>query len=440
MLRPAGRALLKMRARRAAKESAPGIVGLLVATATFRSAQNMAQTTLSLLGRSLGLSGTAIGAVSAGSNLISVLTMLLLTARLAVSSARRAVMAGSVLLGLSLSLFVFASPVSLIVAASVLGAAGGLALPSLATAVGHRASSQFEPGAGAVPTRVGGLGTARALAIFGLVLSASLTVGPLLESAVLAASHQHLRAAYLSFLPIALLGALTVSKGSRPEVPKNNVRVSRRQSLQGLKALFANRRWSLAMCAQAIYSVPFSVVVVFGGLLGKSLYHLAPSGVEGAIAIFFTTSFLSRALLAWRPATPYRVRLFALCVAFTLVGLALLGGGRGVVVFVVALAILGVPHGLTYPLALGLVAEAVPREDLARANAGFTAVSGTINVVAPLVLGLVIDDLGGRTMLLVSAIPVLGLAAVLRRLKDAGAAIRVAVVTDSGPTSLTPPP
>ena len=168
------------------------------------------------------------------------------------------------------------------------------------------------------------------------------------------------------------------------------------------------------------------------------LYHLAPSGVEGAIAIFFTTSFLSRALLAWRPATSYRVRLFALCVALTLVGLGLLGGGRGVVVFVVALAILGVPHGLTYPLAL--VAETVPRDDLARENAGFTAVSGTINVVAPLVLGLVIDNLGGRTMLLCTAIPVLGLAVVLRRLKDAGAAIRVPVVADRGPTSLTPPP
>ena len=380
----------------------------------------MAQTTLSLLGKSLGLNGAEIGAISASSNLLGALTMVLITARLATGSARRAVIVGSLLLGLSLVMFLLASFLALLAAALVLGVAGGLAMPSIATAIGHRAITRQASDGGRSSMRTKGLAPARALATLGLVLSISLALGPLLESAVLSASHQHLRAAYLAFLPIALLGTLVIRRGPPLEASKESERVSLRQSLVGLRGLFSNRRWSLAMCAQAIYSVPFAVVVVFGGLLGKNLYHVSPSEIEEAIAVFFTVSLLSRAFLAWRPAMTHRVRLFALCVAFTLVGLGLLASGHGTVAFVVALAILGVPHGLTYPLALGLVAEAVPSDELSRANAGFAAVSSLIAVVAPLVLGLVIDDLGARTMLFCSGAPVVLLAVVLRRLRDAG--------------------
>ena len=381
----------------------------------------MAQTTLSLLGKSLGLNGAEIGAVSASSNLLGALTMVLITARLATESARRAVIVGSLLLGLSLAMFLLVSPVALVAAALVLGVAGGLAMPSIATVIGHRAITRDVSPTGPSSVRSNGLAPARALATLGLVLSISLALGPLLESAVLTASHQHLRAAYLAFLPIALFGTVVIRRGQPVETSTGRERVPLRQSLAGLRGLFSNRRWTLAMCGQAIYSVPFAVVVVFGGLLGKNLYHVMPSEIESAIAVFFTVSLLSRAVLTWHPATAHRVRLFALCVAFTLVGLGLLAGGHGAVAFIFALSILGVPHGLTYPLALGLVAESVPSDELSRANAGFAAVSSLIAVVAPLVLGLIIDDFGARTMLVCSGIPVVLLAVVLRRLRDAGA-------------------
>jgi MFS family permease len=115
--------------------------GLLIATGSFRSTQNMAQTTLALLGASLGLSGTAIGAVAAGANLVAVLTMLLITARLATSSAQRAVFAGLLFMTASIASFLAPSPIMLLVGALFLGIAGGLVLPSAATAVGERASN-----------------------------------------------------------------------------------------------------------------------------------------------------------------------------------------------------------------------------------------------------------------------------------------------------------
>lgn len=394
-----------------------GIPGLLGATAAFRSAQNMGQTTLSLLGKTMDLGGGAIGAISAGSNLVAALTMLLVTARIQADGARRAVVAGSLLLASSLALFLIPSPLSLLGGAFLLGTAGGLTLPSVATVIGHRAitRSQSNSAGDGGPSR---FTPARALATLGLVLSLSLVVGPLLESAVLSVSAQNLRMAYLAFLPIALLGALLAAGGRARSGSERTERPSVQQSFKGLRALFSNRRWSFALCAQAIYAVPFSVVVVFGGLLGKSLYHVSASSIEAAIAVFFTLSLLSRAVLTWHPATSQRTRLFGACVALTLTGLALLAIGSGPITFFGALAILGVPHGLTFPLALGLVAESVPTEELGQANASFTAVSSTINVVAPIALGLAIDHLGSRAMLGCAMVPVVLLSVTLARLRE----------------------
>jgi MFS family permease len=384
--------------------------GLLIATGSFRSTQNMAQTTFSLLGMSLGFSGTAIGAVAAGSNLVAVLTMLLVTAHLATSSAQRAIFVGLLFMTASLASFLAPSPIMLLVGSLFLGIAGGLVLPSAATAIGDLASSGGDRSRAA---------RGRALAMLALVLSISLALGPFYESLVLSATHERLQAAYLAFLPVPLIGAV-VARGRRATAAVPAASGTFWESMASLGSLFRNREWSLAVCGQAIYMVPFALVVVFAGLLGSSLYHASASTTEIGVALFFIISFLCRAALTRWPAVGYRVELFALCVVATLCGLALLALGHGTGLFMVALAVLGAPHGLTYPLALGLVSDAVPIEELSRANAGFQAVSNLISVVVPFVFGLVIDQFGDRAVVLCAAIPVVPLAGLLWLLRDAG--------------------
>ncbi|MFZ0499368.1 MAG: MFS transporter [Steroidobacteraceae bacterium] len=384
--------------------------GLLIATGSFRSAQNMAQTTFSLLGMSFGFSGAAIGAVAAGSNLIAVLTMLLVTAHLATSSAQRAIFVGLLFMAASLASFLAPSPIMLLVGSLLLGIAGGLVLPSAATAIGDLASSGGDRSRAA---------RGRALAVLALVLSISLALGPLYESLVLSVTHERLQAAYLAFLPVLLIGAV-VARGRRTTAAVPAASGTFWESMASLGSLFRNREWSLAVCGQAIYMVPFALVVVFAGLLGSSLYHASASTTEIGIALFFIVSFLCRAALTRRPAVGHRVKLFALCVVATLCGIALLAVGHGIGLFMVALAVLGAPHGLTYPLALGLVSDAVPIEELSRANAGFQAVSNLISVVVPFVFGVVIDQFGDRAVLLCAAIPVVPLAGLLWLLRDAG--------------------
>lgn len=389
----------------------PGTTGLLIATGSFRSAQNMAQTTLSLLGMSLGFSGAAIGAVAAGTNLIAVLTMLLFTAHLATSSAQRAVFMGLLFMTASLASFLAPSPIMLLVGSLFLGIAGGLVLPSAATAIGDLASSGGERSRAA---------RGRALAMLALVLSISLALGPLCESLVLSATHERLQAAYLAFLPVTLIGAVVAPARQRTTMAEPGASGSFWESMASLGSLFRNRKWNLAVCGQAIYMVPFALVIVFAGLLGSSEYHASASTTEVGIALFFIVSFLCRMALTRRPAVGHRVELFALCVVATLCGIALLALGRSTGLFMVALAVLGAPHGLTYPLALGLVSDAVPIDELSRANAAFQAVSNLINVAVPCVFGLIIDRFGDRAVVLCAAVPVVPLAALLWLLRDAG--------------------
>lgn len=388
-----------------------GTAGLLIATGSFRSTQNMAQTTLSLLGVSLGFSGAAIGAVAAASNLVSVLTMLLFTAHLATRSARRAVFVGLLFMTASLASFLAPFPIMLLVGSLLLGIAGGLVLPSAATAIGDLTSGGGDPSRAA---------RGRALAMLALVLSISLALGPLYESLVLSVTHEQLQAAYLAFLPVVLLGTVVAGGRRRTAVSVRAGSGSFWESMAGLGSLFRNRKWSLGVCGQAIYMVPFALVIVFAGLLGKSRYHASASTTEIGIALFFIVSFLCRAALTRWPAVGHRVELFALCAVATLLGIGLLALGHGTGLFMVALAVLGAPHGLTYPLALGLVSDAVPIEDLSRANAGFQAMSNLINVAAPFVFGLVLDQFGDGALLLCAALPVVPLAALLWLLRDAG--------------------
>lgn len=394
-----------------------GTAALLLATASFRATQNMTQTTLSLLGRSVGFNGTAIGAIAAGANLLGVITMLLVTARLATGHARRAVVVALAFITASLVGFLIPAEPALLAGAAMLGIAGGLGLPSVATAIGDHASSTGDAEGSQHESRVK---TARALARLGVVLSISLTLGPLYESLVLTIAHERLRVAYLAFLPVAILGLVAISgrgpAGDALPMPPATLR----ESLTGLGALFRNRRWGLAMCAEAIYTVPFTVVIVFAGLLGHNLYHTSAATTELGITLFFSVSFLCRAALTRRPAVGHRIHLFGLCVVATLCGIALLALGAGVAVFMVALAVLGAPHGLTYPLALGLVADSVSNAELSHANAAFAAVSEAISVVAPLILGVVASHFGDREMLLSAIVPVTLLAGLLWHLRDAG--------------------
>jgi MFS family permease len=162
-----------------------------------------------------------------------------------------------------------------------------------------------------------------------------------------------------------------------------------------------------------MYTVPFGCVVAFGAVLAQTLYGEGPAGVEAALAVFFTASLASRAVLAWRSPLRRRLPVLWLSAAATVAGLALLAAGRQPALLWTAMAVLGVPHGLTYPIALALSADGVKRTELSWSNAALMSVNSLAAVLTPALLGAIATAVGYRDMILACLVPVLAFTAAL---------------------------
>ncbi|MHB1855633.1 MAG: MFS transporter, partial [Acidimicrobiales bacterium] len=90
----------------------------------------------------------------------------------------------------------------------------------------------------------------------------------------------------------------------------------------------------------------------------------------------------------------------------TAVGVILLAGGRGQGMFLTGATILGLAHGLTFPLALSLVARSVHPDQLPGANAVMLSLSNGVAVVGPSLLGALVTTSGYRMMMLSLLVPV----------------------------------
>ncbi len=434
---------------------------LLVSTAMFRATQNMAQTTFSLLGREdLGLKAGTLGLLAALAGLAMVVVTLRFASRVAPGKARAAAAAGSLVLAGALAVFVFASSLGPFAAAVIaLGIAGGVGFPALTSAFGSAEGAQRE----------------QALALFALTLSASLAIGPLMETLVLDLHHQDLRAPFAVFVVFPLLGAALLARPARR---------SKRMSLSGggegtgtigdaapgaivgtgpepgpsgagssgagpsgagpsgagpsgagpsgagpsgaggaawsqaRRPRFGLELWQtpggrLALTAQLLYAVPFAGVTVFGALVARVAFGVTPGEAQLAFTAFFATSFAARALVVWRAPVTRKRAVFQVSGAMTVTGLVLLGVGNGLPLLLVAMAVLGLPHGFTFPLALALVAEAAPPGGLTRANAVLLGASNLTGVIAPVVLGALVQPAGYRGMVLLILVPVVVFGALL---------------------------
>lgn len=376
---------------------------LLVVTMLFRSSQNMAQTTFSILARErLHMSPALIGLVMAAASLFGVGATAWFAPRVP-TPARRLVVASSLgLVSVAIGLFAVAPDASVMALAAVLlGIGGGVAMPTLMTIAGSR----------------GGRNRDRDLALYSLALSASLAGGPLLEAFVLGESGQSLELAYVVFmaLPLAAL-ALLLWRGISPPEGMRSLLPARigRSASGGYRELVANWNWRLAVTGTLLYQVPFVAVVAFGGAMARTVDHASPAAAELAFAAFFSTSFGARAWVARYAPIERKIGAFFVAAALSVLGLVMLATGSNVAVLVSAMAVLGVPHGLIFPVALALVAEgAGSTQGLAHGNAGLLAVVNLSSVGMPALLGELVQLVGYRYMVLAVLLPVVAFSGLL---------------------------
>jgi DHA1 family multidrug resistance protein-like MFS transporter len=400
-----------------------GVLGLLIAAACFRATQNMALTTFSLLAHdSVGLGVAEIGALAAVGAAVTVGVNLGVASRVPTERSRIAAAGGIGLVLPALALLATAHSFwQLGLGAVLLGVGGGVVFPALATAIG-----QVDPSA-----------RERALALFTLTLSASLAIGPLLESGILGMTGQDLRSPFFAFLLLPCLGVAALwlsgrfSYRGRTGPPALGAPVAQEEAaLVGAVAASAlplrarakavvgrgplgNPGWRVAVTAQLLYSVPFAAITVFGAVLARSAFGVTPEQAQLGFSCFFITSLAARALVAWRAPIPRKIPVLMGAGALTLAGLVLLATGHGFGLLLVAMGILGLPHGLTFPIVLAQVAASAGPQGLARANAALLAVSNSTSIVVPALLGLIIPVTGYRGMTLLLLLPVIGFGAAL---------------------------
>ncbi len=215
----------------------------------------------------------------------------------------------------------------------------------------------------------------RAISLYTVALSLSLVIGPYLESIIL--ENYPLRDVFLFFSPFGVIVAvlsffLKIPTGGKGEI-----------SL----ALLSSPSFALAVINNTSYDVPFAAITTFGGILEISR-GISTAFVAISFSVYFLTSFLSRLAITLRP-TERVFRLVFLSLLMAMVGLVMISFSRTLPEFMLSMAVLGIPHGLTYPVSLTILSRGFPRESIASANSLFFSVMSIVSVLTPIVIGFI---------------------------------------------------
>lgn len=369
-------------------------------TFLWRAAQNAAQTTYPLIGRELLHMGPlAVGSVVAAAGVANVVCSTAVISWARQHSPAVLLAAGQVL---ALAAFVLvalpAGRTGLWVGAIGLGAAAGLVFPSLMTVIATATAGR----------------RAKALAVMSVALSASLVAGPLVEAGALRALGNSLRAGLAAMIAFpaaaAVLAVWWARRAHRPvstsgPTPDLGIPSTSNKPAGGHHLRPAFR---LALSVMLTYQVPFTALVAFGALLARQADGASAAEAETAFGVFFAASAVVRLILmAFTPGRHLRTILGASAV-MTVIGVALLGLSHSLPGLLVGMAVLGVPHGTTFPLASTILAEfgGVDEGELVRANGRLMAGTNGASIVVPLAYGWAAAELGYRTMFLLVEVPV----------------------------------
>ncbi|WP_276940900.1 MFS transporter [Ferrimicrobium acidiphilum] len=377
------------------------VFGLYTVAGFYRGAQNMALTTLALIIKEdLGYGAGTIGVISALSGIVLVLVTLFISARLKPAQLERAVSISLIALAIGLLIIGISNSIYLTAFASILlGIGGGLGMPGLAGSV------QLAAGKGSAnPQRI--------LAIYTLVLSISLAIGPLLEAGLLNATHQDVRWPFIAFAVLPLL-ALAIMFARRREALALAARMDANGEVEPPHPPATERVRLLrtpevvkAILAQLMYAVPFAALTVFGAEVARVTDQATAAQAQLAFTVFFVLSLSCRGLVAWRSPIFHKGVIYAISGLLTITGLTFIVVGHSFMLFLVGMVILGIPHGVIFPLVLSALSSSLPADQLPRANSLLMGSSNIVGIIAPFILGVVAAATSYRFMMGTVLIPV----------------------------------
>jgi len=366
------------------------VVVIVVMTFALRASNNMVVTTVPLLAKyDLRLSSAYIGAISGVFSGFTFLATAFINTKLCARRRRFFFVLSSAGFALSLPLFYFATSITLWVLAAFSGFVLGFLMPNIVTSAGLFKDPKTRE---------------RVLAIYTLSLSTSLIAGPSLEGFIL--MRFSLRQVFLFFTP---LGLMTAALSPTIRFPEAEGREPGKFS-----EMYSNPYFLTAVFNILSYNVPFAILTAFGGIYAKDIFGASYSQVEFLFAVFFALSFLMRLMLSLK----HFENLFGLTyfgISLTLVGLSLMAGARSLATLAVAFALLGVPHGLTYPISLIYISRGFEERVRNAANSYFFSMMMAIGVAVPFLAGGLITLVGLRLTYFSLVFPVVILLWLIRK-------------------------
>ena len=162
-----------------------------------------------------------------------------------------------------------------------------------------------------------------------------------------------------------------------------------------------------------MYQVPFIGLSVFGASIARTVDHASAASAELAFTSFFAASFVTRVVVVMRsPLVAKRGLLIGSGFA-TLAGLVAIAMTHSLAGFMIGMAVLGIPHGVILPVALGLLGESLPLDALPRANSVLIGSSNAIGILVPPVLGRIASASSYSVMVFAIIVPVVALFALV---------------------------
>jgi len=227
----------------------------------------------------------------------------------------------------------------------------------------------------------------RLLTIYTLALSTSLLIGPAIDSVIV--KYVGLKDSFIFFELIAALVAITAPLVRFPEEGRPIDGSARPK----VTSILTNNGFIAALLNNLTYSVPFAFITSFAGLYAEYRFHVSSSLALLLYSLFYSTSFLGRLVLAIRP--PYNiVRLMVLSSTLTLIGLVAAWASPTILVYIVALLILGISISRTFDL-----------RSLNAANSYFFSIMTIIGSGLPAALGAMVTAAGYQATIL-SIVPI----------------------------------
>ncbi len=226
-------------------------------------------------------------------------------------------------------------------------------------------------------------------------LSLALFLSPAIQAGILALTSQNLRLAILiSAFPALLALIATIMKVSAIEFIRA-IRQNESKTIRDNKTFnfFRSSPCLKAVMTLLMFEIPFEVITVYGGLLGRKMEHLSYSEIALAFSLLFFISLICR--LTFATTTHLNKVQILIATASVTTFISMIGFSfNNVYFYYLSMAIFGVGHGITYPLGLSIIRKNVPIEFVRRANSTLSTINQLSAVVVPAALGFEIVKIG----------------------------------------------